>query len=120
MNKDGRKAVTIHGNRMPWVTGGTFPFDKDVWELYNLNEDFSETENLAEKNPEKLEELKKEWDAQAWKNNVYPLNDDVNSRLAKAIQSCFWEPQELHLLRAGRATHSRSRFCSHQKHFPHH
>ena len=74
---------------MPWVTAGTFPFDKDVWELYNLNEDFSETENLAEKNPEKLEELKKEWDEQAWKNNVYPLYDDINSRLAKQFSRAF-------------------------------
>jgi hypothetical protein len=88
-NKDGWKAVTIHGNRMPWVTGGTFPFDKDVWELYNLNEDFSESENLAEKNPEKLDELKKEWDAQAWKNNVYPLYDDINRRLAKQFSRAF-------------------------------
>jgi arylsulfatase len=89
MYKDGWKAVTIHGNRMPWVTAGTFPFDKDVWELYNLNEDFSETEDLAEKNPEKLEELKKEWDEQAWKNNVYPLYDDINSRLAKQFSRAF-------------------------------
>ena len=89
MYKDGWKAVTIHGNRMPWVIGGTFPFDKDVWELYNLNEDFSETENLAEKNPDKLEELKKEWDEQAWKNNVYPLYDDVKSRLAKQFSRAF-------------------------------
>jgi arylsulfatase len=89
MYKDGWKAVTIHGNRMPWVTGGTFPFDKDVWELYNLNEDFSETENLAEKYPDKLAELKKEWDEQAWKNNAYPLYDDVNSRLAKQFSRAF-------------------------------
>ena len=53
MYKDGWKAVTIHGNRMPWVIAGTFPFDKDVWELYNLNEDFSETNDLAAKNPDK-------------------------------------------------------------------
>src|SRR5665648_254391 len=91
MYKDGWKAVTIHGNRMPWVTGGTFPFDKDVWELYNLNEDFSESENLAEKNPEKLAELKKEWDAQAWKNNVYPLYDDINSR-RRGDTRCFSTP----------------------------
>ena len=62
MYKDGWKAVTIHGNRMPWIVAGTFPFDKDVWELYNLNEDFSETNDLAASNPQKLEELKKAWD----------------------------------------------------------
>src|SRR5437870_1824432 len=89
MYKDGWKAVTIHGNRMPWVTAGTFPFEKDVWELYNLNEDFAETNNLADKNPEKLEELKKLWDEQAWKNNVYPLYDDVNSRVAKQFARAF-------------------------------
>jgi arylsulfatase A-like enzyme len=89
MYKDGWKAVTIHANRMPWVIGGTFPFEKDVWELYNLNEDFSETNNLAAKNPEKLEELKKEWDNQAWKNNVYPLYDDLQSRVAKQFSRAF-------------------------------
>ena len=89
MYKDGWKAVTIHGNRMPWNTAGVFPFDKDVWELYSINEDFSETNNLAEKNPQKLAELKKLWDEQAWKNNVYPLYDDVNGRIAKQFKRAF-------------------------------
>jgi arylsulfatase len=48
-------------------------FDNDVWELYNLNEDFNERNNLAKKYPEKLEELKKLFDDQAKENNVYPL-----------------------------------------------
>src|SRR5690349_13669833 len=89
MYKDGWKAVTIHGNRMPWVTAGTFDFAKDVWELYNLNEDFAETQDLAAKHPDKLEELKKLWDEQAWSNNVYPLYDDVNSRVAKQFSRAF-------------------------------
>jgi arylsulfatase len=89
MYKDGWKAVTIHGNRMPWVVAGTFPFDKDVWELYNLNEDFSETNDLAAANPAKLEELKKVWDEQAWKNNVYPLYDDIAARLATQFKRAF-------------------------------
>ncbi|MCE9624639.1 MAG: arylsulfatase [Deltaproteobacteria bacterium] len=89
MYKDGWKAVTIHGNRMPWVVAGTFPFDKDVWELYNLNEDFSETNDLAAKNPEKLEELKKLWEEQAWKNNVFPLYDDIANRVATQFNRAF-------------------------------
>lgn len=89
MYKDGWKAVTIHGNRMPWVTAGTFDFSKDVWELYNLNEDFAETDNLAARNPQKLEELQKLWDEQAWKNNVYPLYDDMNGRIAKQFARAF-------------------------------
>jgi arylsulfatase len=74
---------------MPWVIAGTFDFEKDVWELYNLNEDFSESENLAAKNPAKLEELKKLWDEQAWKNNVYPLYDDAAARIAKQFSRAF-------------------------------
>lgn len=89
MYKDGWKAVTIHGNRMPWVVAGTYPFEKDVWELYNLNEDFSESNNLAESNPKKLAELQKVWDEQAWKNNVYPLYDDPATRIAKQFKRAF-------------------------------
>ena len=33
--------------------------DKDKWELYSLDDDFSEAKNLAAKNPEKLAELKR-------------------------------------------------------------
>ena len=57
-------------------------FDADVWELYNLNEDFNERNNLAAKYPEKLAELKKLFDEQAKENNVYPLIDwqDVYNR----------------------------------------
>ena len=89
MYKDGWKAVTIHGNRMPWVIAGTFPFDKDVWELYDLNEDFSESENVAAHHPEKLAELKRVWDEEAWRNNIYPLYDDVASRVAKQFIRSF-------------------------------
>ena len=89
MYKDGWKAVTIHGNRMPWIVAGTFPFDKDVWELYNLSDDFSESEDLAAKYPEKLEELKKLWDKEAWRNNIYPLYDDIASRLTKQFRRTY-------------------------------
>ena len=79
---NGWKAVVLHGNRMPWVLAGTFDFDKDVWELYNINDDPGETTDLAAKNPQKLEELKKKWDEEAVKYNVYPLYDDFAARLA--------------------------------------
>ncbi len=78
---NGWKAVALHGGRLPWIIGGTFDFEKDDWELYNLNEDPTETNNLAKSNPEKLEELKKKFDEEAWKYNVYPLYDDLAFRL---------------------------------------
>jgi arylsulfatase A-like enzyme len=89
MYKDGWKAVTIHGNRMPWDVGGTYAFDKDVWELYNLNEDFSESNDLAAKYPEKLEELKTLWDKEAWRNNIYPLYDNAAARVAQQFKRAF-------------------------------
>ncbi|MFT3702087.1 MAG: sulfatase-like hydrolase/transferase [Agriterribacter sp.] len=48
-------------------------YNKDEWLLYNLNEDFNERINLAEKNPKKLAELKALLDKELQKNNVYPL-----------------------------------------------
>ncbi len=51
--------------------------DKDIdahpWELYNLNEDYSQAHNLAEKNPEKLKELLKVFDEEAERNQAYPI-----------------------------------------------
>lgn len=78
---NGWKAVTLHNQRMPWILAGTYDFDKDEWELYNIDEDPTEVNNLAASNPEKLEELKKKFDEQAWKYNVYPLYDDIAFRL---------------------------------------
>ena len=47
--------------------------EKDTWELYNLNEDFSQADNLAQKNPDKLNELKALFWQEAEKYNVTPL-----------------------------------------------
>ncbi|MDM9632170.1 arylsulfatase [Robiginitalea aurantiaca] len=84
--KDGWKAVTIHGNRMPWDFAGTYPFEDDVWELYNVTEDFTESNDLAEEFPEKLEELKAAWEEEAWKYNVFPLYDDLGARFSNVAK----------------------------------
>jgi len=57
-------------------------FEEDIWQLYNLKEDFNERSDLAKKYPEKLEELKKVFDEQAKQNHLYPLIDwyDVNNK----------------------------------------
>jgi len=81
--KDGWKAVTIHANRMPWNLNKVAPFEEDVWELYHIDEDFSESHNVADKYPEKLKKLKARWEELAWKNNVFPLYDDMIQRIAK-------------------------------------
>jgi arylsulfatase len=91
---DGWKAVTLHAKRMPWNVNVVLPFEEDEWELYNVEEDFSESTNLADKHPEKLEELKKIFDEEAWKYNVYPLYDDMIMRLAKQQDRLFGDQKE--------------------------
>ena len=86
---DGWKAVTLHAKRMPWVLNTVLPFEQDEWELYHVAEDFSESENLAEQYPDKLKELQKIFDEEAWKYNVYPLYDDMIARLAKQQDRLF-------------------------------
>jgi arylsulfatase A-like enzyme len=56
--------------------------EDDEWQLYNLNDDFNERNDLAKKYPEKLAELKKVFNAQATINHLYPLLDwyDVNNK----------------------------------------
>ena len=45
---DGWLASTYH-NKIPWRPGPPQPFDQDRWELYNLDQDFSQAVDLAEK-----------------------------------------------------------------------
>jgi len=60
--------------------------DDFKWELYNINEDFSQANNLAAKNPGKLKELQDAFDVEAKKYNVYPLDSSAASRLNPAIR----------------------------------
>jgi arylsulfatase len=91
---DGWKAVTLHAKRMPWDVNVVLPFEQDEWELYHVAEDFSESTNLADQYPEKLEELKAMFDEEAWKYNVYPLYDDMIMRLAKQQSRLFGDQKE--------------------------
>ena len=50
-------------------------FDSDRWELFHIESDRSQCHDLAAEQPEKLEELKKLWFAEAAKYNGLPLAD---------------------------------------------
>ena len=67
MYDNGWKAVTRH-------TPGA-PFDDDVWELYNLNVDSSECNDLASVEPERLAKMIEQWWAEAETYGVLPLDD---------------------------------------------
>lgn len=55
--KDGWKAISNHKK------GSSF--EQDTWKLFNLNEDFSESRDVAAANPEKLKELQALWQKEA-------------------------------------------------------
>lgn len=63
--KDGWKATANHAFHES--------YDDDVWELYHVDNDYSEKDDVAEKYPEKLQELIETWFMEAGKNNVYPM-----------------------------------------------
>lgn len=51
----------------------TFPYH-EKWELYNLKEDRSESNNLASKHPDKVNELNEKWNSWAKRTNAFPLD----------------------------------------------
>jgi len=80
--KDGWKAELAFPTS--FVNGKAAPFDENAWELYNLNEDYTERIDLAKRYPEKLAELKAEFEAQAQAHHLYPYitwDDVLNGRI---------------------------------------
>jgi arylsulfatase A-like enzyme len=68
----------------PWLLGTKqMPdvIDGYNWELYNLNEDYSQANDLAAKNPDKLHELQELFLVEAAKYNVLPLDNSILARL---------------------------------------
>ncbi len=90
-----RQYYEMHGNRalydggwvaaqrtglLPWAyTSGASQAPPD-WELYDLDHDYSEANDLAAARPGKLEELKKAFDEDAARNGVYPIDPRVSGR----------------------------------------
>jgi arylsulfatase len=72
----GWKAVTHHESGIP--------FDDDKWELYHLDEDFSECSDLAADEPKRLKEMVDLWWAEAERNGVLPLDDRGAAMLFRA------------------------------------
>lgn len=70
--RDGWKAVSYH-------RPGT-SFEDDTWELYHLDEDFSEARDLARQEPDRLGELQRTWWDEARRYDVLPLDDRILER----------------------------------------
>ena len=80
---DGWVACTRHS--IPWMLTQLSPLKDDVWELYNIDEDFSENNNLADKNPDKLKEMQELFNQVAEKNHVFPIDDRRSERFDAGI-----------------------------------
>ena len=79
------------GPKAPWSTDVsgmmTWEPEKEPWELYNLDKDYSQSKNLAKENPKKLAELKTLFDKEATDNSVYPIG--------ASFYTAFYSNQEL-------------------------
>lgn len=93
MYSDGWIASCRHG-RLPWETSGSFSFDDDKWELYNLEEDFSQAVDLAEQEPQRLRALQDLFMAEAAKYDVLPLDDRFAERLDVTLRPSFFAGRE--------------------------
>jgi arylsulfatase A-like enzyme len=80
---DGWVAATRHS--VPWLIAPLPPVADDVWELYNVDADFSQADDLAAKNPEKLKELQALFLQEAERNFVLPIDDRRSERFDPRI-----------------------------------
>lgn len=62
------------------------PFEKDRWQLFNVNDDPSESTDLSKKNPAKLKELQDLWQKEAEKYGALPL---IESQFSKGFLDAF-------------------------------
>jgi arylsulfatase len=72
---DGWKAVAFHQPGTPW--------DDDRWELYHLDTDFSEIDDRAQAEPDRLSAMQQLWWSEAERNQVLPLDDRFGERFAE-------------------------------------
>jgi arylsulfatase len=90
--ENGWKAAAVHA---ALISKGNF--DKDEWELYHVDEDRSESKNVAKQYPDKLQALIKAWFDEAEKNNVLPLDDRSAAELLGVERPSEEEPRERYL-----------------------
>ena len=86
---DGWKATTDHVSKgvvdEEALLEGSRAFADDTWSLFRLGDDFSESHDVAGDHPAVLAELRERWAAEAGRNQVYPLTDELIGRIAAVI-----------------------------------
>jgi arylsulfatase len=77
-------AGTVHN--VPWIFNAKLPeLDDDVWELYDLRNDFTSAVILAASNPKKLAEMKEIFRREAIKHKVFPIDDRKAERIVASV-----------------------------------
>lgn len=82
----GNRAIYDHGwvaatrHSIPWILTENPPLTEDVWELYDVDHDFSQADDLAAQNPKKLKELQALFMKEAERNHVLPIDDRRSER----------------------------------------
>jgi arylsulfatase len=82
----GNRAIYDHGwvactrHSIPWLIAPLPPLEQDRWELYHVAEDFSEADDVAASNPDKLKELQDLFLKEAIRNHVLPIDDRRSER----------------------------------------
>lgn len=84
--RDGWKLVANHRRGAPYVD--------EEWELYDIDADPTEITDLASVRPEMVRELAEAWEAAAWENQVFPLDDGTGllQVLRRPDEARFHEP----------------------------
>jgi hypothetical protein len=95
---DGWKAVTTHPTLSGWSN-----FGKDTWELYHTDVDRSELHDLAEQEPERLQEMINLWYAEAGANGAFPLDDRSALELITTPRPVLTPPRERYVYYPGLA-----------------
>jgi len=70
----GWMAVTRHS--IPWLFGAQLPaLDDDVWELYDIDNDWTQAHDLSAEHPDRLAALQRQFLIEAVEHQVLPLDD---------------------------------------------
>ena len=85
--ENGWMAAAVHAP----ITGKGH-FDQDEWQLYHVDEDRSESKDLAKQYPDKLKALIDAWNEEADKNLVLPLDDRTGRRACSTSPRPTEEP----------------------------
>jgi len=80
---------------------GSRAFAEDRWELIDLAADFSESTDLAEKEPERLASLQELWLDEARRNHALPIDDTLVNRIGAIIPPAWPAGQQLTILPGG-------------------